>query len=321
MIGSRSCSRFPRAIALAAAIALAPTAALAVDWDAIEGKDIILFYPGQASWEWVLTQSSHSGAKRFREGKNCRGCHEGEEQAIGNLIVSGEKLEPEPIERKRGFIPLNVKFAHDGERLYIRLKWTEQGINGFPVIDPDYEAKVTVMIDDGSVVEAGRAGCWGACHDDVERMPSATEGQDLHKYLARSRTKITRQGGGINYRSDDEISALVGNGIFLEYWQARLNHGDPATAADGSILKSREDFEAPLVEATSEYSHGEWTVELSRPMAAAGAMRNQITAGKIYNVGFAIHEVHADGRYHHVSFEHTLSIDSGAADFVALERQ
>ena len=29
-----------------------------------------------ASFEWALTQTDHSGAKKFREGKNCKDCHQ-----------------------------------------------------------------------------------------------------------------------------------------------------------------------------------------------------------------------------------------------------
>ena len=35
-------------------IAAAPARA-AIDWASVPGKDVVLFYPGQASWEWALT--------------------------------------------------------------------------------------------------------------------------------------------------------------------------------------------------------------------------------------------------------------------------
>lgn len=292
--------------------------ALSIDWDGIVGKDITLFYPGQASWEWVLTQSSHSGAKKFRQGKNCRGCHEGEEVDIGNLIVSGQKLEPEPIDSKRGFIPINVKAANDGERLYIRLEWFEQALNGFPVMDLDYEAKVTVMFDDGSVVEAPRAGCWGACHDDAHGMASDPEGQDIKKYLSRSRTKITRRGGGLNFKPDADIAALVDSGIYLEYWQARLNHNATPVAVKGYILKGREDSPSGDVSAQVEYSHGKWVAVLSRSLTASGPYSKTFEPGKTYSVGFAIHDAYAARRFHHVSLEHTLVLNMGDADIVAV---
>lgn len=300
------------------ALCLTAPPALAIDWDSVAGKDVTLFYPGQASWEWVLTQSSHSGAKKFRGGKNCRGCHDGEQATIGDLIVSGKKLEPAPIMHKRGSIPAHVQVAHDAERLYFRLEWFEQALNGFPVMDPDYEAKVTVMLDDGAVAEATRAGCWGACHDDAYGMVSAQEGQDLKKYLARSRTRVTRSGGGLNFASDADLAALAEQGVFLEYWQARLNHDAAAVAAMGSILKDRNDAPSDEVSAESSYAHGKWTVVLSRPLATSAARSKALVPGKTYTVGFAVHDAYAGRRFHHVSFEYSLVIDSGEADFVAV---
>ena len=80
-----------------AALALWAAPAGAVDWNAVQGKDVTMFYPGQASWEWVLTPTSHSGAPVFREGKNCHECHKGEEKRMGDTIVSGKKLEPKLV--------------------------------------------------------------------------------------------------------------------------------------------------------------------------------------------------------------------------------
>lgn len=296
-----------------------PASAQDIDWDSVKGKDITLLYPGQASWEWALTKSTHSGATKFRQGKNCYECHEGEEQDIGELIVSGQKVEPEPIERKRGSIPVNVKVAHDGENFYMRLEWTEQGKNGFPAMDPDYETKVTVMFDDGSVSEATRAGCWGTCHDDASGMASNT-GPELKKYLSKSRTKNTRTGGGTNYKADSDIAALEASGTFLEYWQARLNHDQDPVAVDGYILKSRDENTNPAVTVTNQYLHGKWIVVFSRPLNVTGEYRKAIERGKIYSFGIAIHDAHAAKRFHHVSFEHTFVLDAGDAELVAKGR-
>jgi len=297
----------------------APVLAQGIDWDSVEGKEITLFYPGQGSWEWTLTKSDHSGATKFRQGKNCSECHEGEEQSMGNLIVSGQKLEPQPIERKRGFIPVNVKVAHDGENFYMRLKWTEQGKDGFPAMDSKYETKVTVMFDDGEIAEATRAGCWGTCHDDATGMAS-NSGADLPKYLSKSREKNTRTGGGTNYKPDAEIAGLAASGVFLEYWQARLNHDQAPVAVDGHILKSRDENAAPAVSVSSQYNHGQWTVVFSRPMSVDGDFRKTITQGKTYSFGIAIHEAHAAKRFHHVSFDYTFVLNSGEADLVAPRR-
>ena len=75
----------------------------------VHAADIVLFQPGQSSWEWLLVPASHDGGKRMREGKSCLYCHEGEAKVIGDLIVSGEKLEPNPIASMPGFVEMAVR--------------------------------------------------------------------------------------------------------------------------------------------------------------------------------------------------------------------
>lgn len=311
----------PSGIVLATIIGVTFSAspALAIDWANVPAKDVMLFYPGQASWEWVLTQADHSGAPKFRAGKNCRGCHEGEQADMGALIVSGKKLEPNPIPGKRGSIPLKVKTAYDNDRLYFQFQWKAQELPNIKPMDAANADKITVMIDDGAVVEAARAGCWGACHDDATYMPS-NDGKELEKYLARSRVKITRQGGDRNYKPDAELAAMMNNGEYLEYWQADLDPGKPAAAINGYILKDRTEQTPTEAKAVATYDNGTWTVELSRPLHVSDGFYKSIDPGKTYHLGFAIHDAHAAKRFHHVSFEQTLVLDSGDADFVAVKQ-
>ena len=44
---------------------------------------------------------------------------------LGELVVSGEKLEPNPIPGKRGSIAVNVQAAHDSDFLYMRFQWED----------------------------------------------------------------------------------------------------------------------------------------------------------------------------------------------------
>jgi hypothetical protein len=310
---------------LAAGFALAAAPAMAVNWGAVDSKTVVLFAPGQASFEWSMTQTDHSGAQRFREGRNCMYCHDGEQRDIGNLIVAAEgrgaQLEPKPMAAagKPGAIDLNVQTAHDGDRLYFRLQWREAAYDG-EKMDPDNAARVTVMLDDGAVREATRAGCWGACHDDAMGMASDPADADLTKYLFASRTGATRSGGGENYKPDAEIQDLFGKGMFLEYWQARLKHDNAAQAMEGYILEKRHEREARNVAAEAEYEDGTWTVVLSRPLKAGGGQHKDLEPGKNYNIGFAVHNHHTDHRFHHVSLEYTLALDGGDASFIARQQ-
>lgn len=306
--------------AAAGAVALVSTPAAALDWSGVPTKEIVLFYPGQASFEWVLTKSDHSGAKKFREGKPCLACHEGEEEAIGKKIASGQKLEPNPIAGKAGSISATVQVANDGERLYVRISWPESPTVSGPKMDPKFETKVTMMIDDGTLVEMTRGGCWASCHDDAIGMPSAQEGKDLTKYIVQSRTKITRQGGDENFRSSAELSEALKADKFLEFWQARLNKDAAAVAADGYILDKRHMSDAPLAAAEASFNNGTWTVVLSRKLIVGQAGHKDIVAGKTYSVGFAIHDGFTEHRFHEVSLGRSLVLDKGDADLVAVRK-
>jgi hypothetical protein len=289
--------------------------ASAVDWGSVSGKKVELFSPGQASWEWVLTKSSHSTAKSVKKGTNCKECHDGEQEEIGQLIGSGEKIEPDPVSGNPGHILVEVKFAHDNERLYVQLKWEESAQNSSQ--DPDYQAKVALMFSDGTVKATKIAGCWSACHADLKGMPNAASGKKLTKYLFASRSKISRTGGGDNLKPATDITALRDEGYFLELWRAKMNPGKPAVAIDGYVLDAKHENETPVISAESSFENGQWTVVLSRKLKETGAGYLELVPGKTYQVGFSIHDSHTDERHHHVSFGYTFALDSGRADFIA----
>lgn len=291
----------------------------AIDWSKIEGKQVTLFYPGQSSLEWILTKSDHGGAKNVRKGKDCRECHQDEEKEMGNLIVSGKKLEPDPIPNKRGHIDAIVKTAYDASKFYIQLSWKETGTAVTNKMARD-QSKVTILFDDGSVSAIKRAGCWAACHDDATHMQSAVHGEKLGLYLSKSRTKITRNGGGRNYKPDQEIQQLLTNNFFVEYWQAKLNQDKTAKVIDAYILDKRHEHKSPKVGATSKLINDLWTVELSRELLPNEATYKNIKPGNVYNFGLAIHDEFSHGRHHHVSFRHTFALDKGNADFIAIKQ-
>ena len=99
---------------VAMSMLLATSTAAAIDWKGVPEKSVVLLYPGQASWEWVMTQSDHSGAGKFREGKTCSGCHDGEQADMGKALLSGtHKAESAPVKNKPGSQTLTVQTAHD----------------------------------------------------------------------------------------------------------------------------------------------------------------------------------------------------------------
>jgi cytochrome c-type protein NapC len=294
-------------------------AVYAIDWSQVKAKQITLFYPGQASWEWILTKSDHGGAKNFRAGKDCRECHQDEEKDMGMLIVSGKKLEPNPVPGKRGFVDVAVKTAYDDNNFYLQLSWKESDEVAKTKIAKD-QTRITLLFDDGHVSEIKRGGCWGACHDDSSHMPSANQANNTNLYLSKSRSKITRKGGGENYKSSEEIKQLLADGFFAEYWQAKLNKDKLAVAADGYLLDKRYANESPITKVDAELKNGVWTVEFNRKLVPDIPLHKNIVSGNFYSFGLAIHDAYSQGRFHNISFLHTFALDQGKADFIAVKQ-
>jgi cytochrome c-type protein NapC len=296
---------------------VAPAAQAKVDWPSVPAKDVVLFYPGQSSWEWVMTPSDHPGADKFRGGKNCAECHTGDEKTMGDVLVSGKKNEASPIPGKPGSITAHVKFAHDSQNFYVHLEFAE-GNQPNAQMDKEFATKVSMMINDGGVPEANRAGCWGMCHDDAAKMPSAGASTRA-MYLGKTRAQSTRQGGGDALKPADELAKLKGSGYEIEYWEARLNPGSAPTAANGIVFDRRTETKPTEVSAEASYSGGTWSVTLARKLQAGPGFKD-LVPGKRYTVGFAIHSGRTAGRFHYVSFEHSLVLDQGSADFVAVQK-
>jgi hypothetical protein len=184
-------------IALAASFAMPALAASPSDWSAVPTKTVKLFYPGQSGLDWLLSPEHKRADKKVAAGDACVSCHEGEEQEIGNLIVAGKRLEPNPITGKNGVIDLAVQVAYDQENAYFRLQWKTNMDRPGQMHDyirfdgekwvfmggpkssdkvrsgkepPLYEDRLAIMIDDGSVPNFAAQGCWLSCHSGMRDM-------------------------------------------------------------------------------------------------------------------------------------------------------
>ena len=164
---------FARSVVAGAALALfagAPVAALGAppaDWSKVPTKSVSLFYPGQSSYQWLRSSEHKRAQKRTLKGEACISCHEGEEADLGQLIVSGERLEPHPIEGKQAVIDLAVQAAHDSDNLYFRFQWKTR--NAFPgSAHPHWAFDGTAWMP-----SAGR-GCTRRCGTRVSRQSMRT---------------------------------------------------------------------------------------------------------------------------------------------------
>lgn len=191
--------------ALTASVSWPALAAPPADWSQVPTKTVKLFYPGQSSFQW-LRSSEHPGAVVVKTTAGaCLTCHKGTEEKLGNALVSGEKLEPNPIKGKNGVVDLNVQVAHDGENIHWRFQWKTNmnragQMHNYMMYDgakwkmlggprskskvrsgaepPLYEDRMTIMLDDGRVPNFKEQGCWLTCHNGMRDMPNlATKDQ------------------------------------------------------------------------------------------------------------------------------------------------
>jgi len=316
-----------------------------VDWSKVAIKNVTLFYPGQASFEWIQTGKDHGGARAFlKAGDRCSTCHIKEVADMGAKIVSGEKLEPTPIAGKRGSIDMKLQATHDDKNLYLRFRWKDDKHTPVPFVDggkmdPENQVKLAMMIaanggEDGPKVElVNQAGCWATCHHDSRYMPHKPKPEDMEKfadvakrleledgitkYIKSSRTKIEVKGrrgkirGGWQKLKDaEELDTLVKDGSFLDLYRYRSG----AKAENGHVAASRTMKDAGEFTATGKLTGKNWTVTMVRPLKSDGNGDITIEPGKLYTVGFAIHDDYTDARFHHVSLEYHFGLDNEKAD-------
>ena len=276
------------AVAVGMAFAAAGAAhAAAPDWSKVPAKQITAFYPGASPMEWIMKGSEHGGARALKKGETCASCHNEEAADMGKKMVSGQKLEPTPPKGKAAAIPVSVQAANDGTNLYMRFQWKQPPSAGGAKMDAENQVKLALMLEDNKVELANLAGCWATCHEDSRTMPGAKDDK---------KTKYVKDG-----------SVASGKYYDLLQWRSK---GKPV---DGHVAEARVmEGGAGLVSAEGKKDGDTWTVVVTRKLAGGGKGDIALAPGKTYNVGFAIHDDHAAGRFHHVSLGYTLGVDAKA---------
>jgi cytochrome c-type protein NapC len=322
------------------------SASLKIDWPAIQAQEVTLFFPGQASMEWILKGSDHGGKRAFVSGDRCLECHEDEESDIGELIASGEKAEENPIPDKRPSILVNIKAAYDANNLYMQFQWEDGAHAPVPFVeggkmDPENPIKLALMLatdseDDPKVEYAERAGCWQSCHHDANYMPDQPDNsiltssplasrldlsQGFTKYLKESRSDIEIDGkdgkvrGGWDKLKDAaEIQAALENGSFMDLLRYKSGSG---TSEDGYVLEERVMSGGQGVDFSGSMSDGIWTVEMVRKLTSDMPGDISMSKDQLYNIGFAIHDDYSSSRFHHVSLGLKLGFDNEDAEINA----
>ncbi len=247
-----------------------------IDWSKIPTKSITLFYPGQSTYNWLLSPDHKKGDKQVAQGKACVSCHEGDEKDIGNKVVKGGPLEPTPIPGKNGAIDVAVQAAHDAEYVYFRFQWKsnlnrEGRMHDYVRFDgkqwkwygghrnkkevrageqpPLYEDRFSIMLDNGKVPLFAQQGCWLTCHDGMRDTRNAVVGEPVKKHPIFSEAKYdadirkylasTRTDPAASWdktKSKEEIAKLKAEGQFLDLMQWRAHRSAAVGMADDGYV-------------------------------------------------------------------------------------
>jgi len=320
----------------------APAATGGIDWSGVPAKTVTLFYPGQASFEWIQTGKDHGGARPFNKGDRCSECHAKEVKDMGAKIVSGDKAETTPIPGKRAFVDLQVQAAYTADDVYFRVQWQNSPHKPVPFVDggkmdPANAAKLAIMFAGKEVERAEQAGCWVTCHHDSRYMPDAPKkeqlasspaaseidlSQGLTKYLAETRTAVelkgdgAARGGGDKLKAKDELAAQLGKGTYMDLMRFRSG----AEAENGHVSAQRVAMSGIPVKAEGKLDGDVWTVVMSRKLKSDKPGDISFEPGQLYTMGIALHDDYTSARFHHVSLEFRFGLDAKDAEIVAVKK-
>jgi len=267
----------PFAAALVA-VGLSGTAGAAQpsDWSAIPTKTLSLFFPGQSSYQWLRSPEHKRAFKKTMQGDSCVSCHEDEEEELGQMMVSGDRMERHPIDGKQAVNELATQAAHDSENLYLRFQWKTRNSFagtahphwrfdgkdwkqiGWPMLHEKvwdegqpaiYEDRLSMMIDDGSVPMFAEQGCWLTCHSGARDMPDVASKADvkahpllggkLKKKDVRKYLPASRTDEAASWdatKSAEEIAAVKAAGGFVDLMHWRGHRSNLVGMADDGYV-------------------------------------------------------------------------------------
>ncbi|KAA1188459.1 hypothetical protein F0M18_18375 [Pseudohalioglobus sediminis] len=117
----------------------------------VRGRQVTLFYPGNATREWLT--SGHPGSQPLRQGTECALCHRGDEAAMGASLAP---------DLERPWRQVGMAFSRTGDGLQIDLTWRGDSA----------DQQLAMMWGDDDNTAFRRGGCFAACHDNKQGKAS-----------------------------------------------------------------------------------------------------------------------------------------------------
>ena len=287
-----------------------------IDWSKVESRTVKVFYPGQASWEFLRSENHGRGASVVKKmNKTCSDCHVGKDGGYdikADEIISGSKqqseskkpFEPQPMEGTAGFKDVTIQAAYDQNNIYLRFQW--QG-SGASVTDPSIASdnladRIAIQISN-KIGSFKAFGCYITCHDDQDGMPE-NKGSEVTLYGYYTRAK----GGGI--KDQATLDGYLSKGQFIDLLEASIV-GSEVKTIDMHVLDKRHEDNNDIT-ATGGFENGTYTVAVSRKLSTGDVKDITLTDGDSFSIGVAIHDNKNNGRKHYTSFPVSIGLSSEA---------
>ena len=270
-------------VLLASGTAIAADAAK-IDWKKIPTVNVPLFYPGQSSYEWLISEGHKGASKEVKRGDSCTSCHDESdaEKMMGEKLVTAGPLEPSPVKGKNGYVDLKVQAAYDEKNAYLRFQWKtlnaypgtehqflrfdgkEWKVFGYPKLDKIvqdrqepgiYEDRMSLMIDDGKVAGFANQGCWLTCHEGERDMPkqfTPAEVKANPMLTAMKKNDVRKylpasRNDPTDWKSGktpEELAKIKADGGFVDLIQWRAHRSNPVGMADDGYVLEWRNFDA-----------------------------------------------------------------------------
>lgn len=293
-----------------------------VDWSRVPATTIKVFYPGVASWEFLLTEDHGRGASQVaRRKKACRECHvvgDGELDLKADDIIAGQLMksesgtpfEPEPMEGMAGIKEVRFQAAYDAENVYFRFQWPGSGasVNDSSLGESNQADRIAIQLTNTISTFKGY-GCYITCHDNQSGMPD-NDGNDVTLYGYYTR------GGDGSVRARDALDGFLGKQQFIDLLEASFV-GDTVVTEDMYILDARHSDDNN-VSAMGHFADGRFTVVVERKLATGDDKDITLKDGAGFDIGIAIHDNKNGGRKHYTSFPLSVGL-SVPADVSAVK--
>ena len=306
------------------AVASLHAAAADVDWGSVESKTVKVFYPGQASWEFLRSKDHGRGASVVKKmNKTCADCHVGKDGGYdirADEIISGtkqkaeskESFEPQPIAGATGFKDVKIQTAYDKENIYLRFQWQGSGASVTdPSIATDNKADRIALQISNNIGSFKNYGCYITCHDDEDGMPG-NSGTDVTLYGYYTRDKDG------NAKDQGTLDGYLSKGQFIDLLEASFV-GNEVKTKDMHVLNKRSDDNNDVT-ATGGFENGTYTVVITRKLSTGDKNDITLADGATFSLGIAIHDNKNHGRKHYTSFPVSIGL-STAADINARKVQ